>query len=104
MDLTVRRSQFGTDELRKKAMKFPAETTVKRGKNKNVDPLTGEVRGTVHIPGPRQDFDKLANQTKKVRALTRPMPEKDIDSEDEAEFEEDIEMEEVEWWEQFCTQ
>lgn len=96
MDLRVRRSQFGSDELRKKAMKQPAETQVKRGKNKDVDPLTGEVRGTVHIPGPKQHLEKLANQTKKVRALTRPMPEKEIDSEDEAEFEEDIEMEEVE--------
>ena len=56
-----------------------------------------KVRGTVHIPGPRQDFEKLKNNTKKQRALTRAMPEKEIDSEDEAEFEQDIEMEEVEW-------
>lgn len=96
MDLTIRRKQFANTDLRKKAMKQPAETKVKRGKNKDVDPLTGEVRGTVHIPGPRQDFEKLKNNTKKQRALTRAMPEKEIDSEDEAEFEQDIEMEEVE--------
>ena len=43
MDLVIRRNQFGSDEIRKKAMKQPAETQVKRGKNKEVDPLTGEV-------------------------------------------------------------
>merc|ERR1739838_907281 len=78
------------------AMRTYQVKLVKRGKNKDVDPLTGEVRGTVHIPGPRQDFEKLKNNTKKQRALTRAMPEKEIDSEDEAEFEQDIEMEEVE--------
>ena len=52
MDLVIRRNQFGSDEIRKKAMKQPAETQVKRGKNKEVDPLTGEVRLTenCHIP------------------------------------------------------
>ena len=43
MDLTIRRKQFANTDLRKKAMKQPAETKVKRGKNKDVDPLTGEV-------------------------------------------------------------
>ena len=43
MDLTIRRKQFANTDLRKKAMKQPAEAQVKRGKNKDVDPLTGEV-------------------------------------------------------------
>lgn len=49
--------------------------------------------GRIHIPSARQELDNINLGFKK--ALRRSMPEKQIDSDDEREFEKDIEMEEV---------
>ena len=93
MDLTVRRTQLSTPANFKKACKQPAGIKEKNKKNITKDSLTGEVRGTVHLPSARQNLDEIALNHKKV--MKRPMPEKEIDSEDEKEFEQDVEMEEL---------
>jgi len=93
MDLELRRTQFGSEELMKKAMKVPPEAKLRLKKNILVNDITKEKTGTVHLG--RQNLDELQRNTKKQKALVRPMPEKEIDSEDEKEFEEDVEMEEL---------
>jgi len=93
MDLTVRRTQLTTPANFKKACKQPAGIKEKNKKNITKDGLTGEVRGTVHLPSARQNLDEIALNHKKV--MKRPMPEKEIDSEDEKEFEQDVEMDEL---------
>ena len=93
MDLELRRTQFGSEDLMKKAMKVPPEAKLRLKKNILVNDITKEKTGTVHLG--RQNLDELQRNTKKQKALVRPMPEKEIDSDDEKEFEEDVEMEEL---------
>ena len=49
----------------------------------------------IHKGEQRESLTKLHNQTKKRKALRGPLPEKEIDSEDEAEMDQDVEMEEL---------
>ena len=93
MDLELRRTQFGSEELMKKAMKVPPEAKLRLKKNILVNDVTKEKTGTVHLG--KQNLDELQRNTKKQKALVRPLPEKEIDSEDEKEFDEDVEMEEL---------
>ena len=97
MDLTFRRAQLAPQTRFGKACKRPAELKAKSRKNITKDPLTGEVKGAVHIPSVRQDIKDISLGHKKV--FKRSMPDKEIDSDDDREFDEDIEMEEVvlEW-------
>ena len=93
MDLTFRRAQLANQSTFGKACKQPTETKTKKIKNIRKDALTGEVGGLVHIPNSRQELEKL--NLGHSRVFKKPMPEKEIDSDDDREFDEDIEMEEV---------
>ena len=93
MDLTFRRAQLADQSTFGKACKQPTEIKTKTKKNITKDKLTGEVKGTVHIPNPRQELEEINIGHKKV--FKRQMPEKEIDSDDDREFDEEIEMEEV---------
>jgi len=94
MNLTFRRAKLASQQQFGKACKRPAELKAKNVKNIVKDPLTGEVKAKIHMGQQvKQDLEQLNLGHKKV--FKRPMPEKEIDSDDEREFEEDIEMEEV---------
>ena len=62
MDLELRRTQFGSEEMMKKAMKVPPEAKLRLKKNILVNALTKEKTGTVHLG--KQNLDELQRNTK----------------------------------------
>lgn len=93
MDLEIRRSRAPNGATWKKAHAIPPEAKMKKVKNIQTNPLTKEKTGRVHLG--EQNLAPLQENVKKQKALKRKMPEKDIDSEDEREFDEDVEMDEL---------
>lgn len=96
MDLTFRRAQLANQTTFGKACKCPPELRQKKVKNVTIDPLTKEVRGQVHLGKQKQDLGNINLGHKKV--FKRQMPENtEIDSEDEREFDQEIETNEIEF-------
>jgi len=93
MDLEIRRSKAPSEVTWKKAHAIPPEARMKKVKNVATNPLTKEKTGRVHLG--EQNLASLQENVKKQKALKRKMPEKEIDSEDEREFDEDVQMEEL---------
>jgi ribosome production factor 2 len=78
MDLAVRRTKLGSDDLRKEASKQPKELKPTKTKNQGTTALKESV-GSVHVP--RQKMDNLT--TKKPRGLKRSRSEATVAGGDE---------------------
>lgn len=71
VDLVVRRTQLGSDDLFKQSCKKPKELKVKKKKNISEDPL-GKTLGRVHMGA--QKLNKI--QTRKMKGLRKTMTER----------------------------
>jgi len=83
MDFTLRRSHLAADELMKQACRQPKEATAnkKNSKNKKTN-MFGATLGQVHMD--KTDLNKL--QTRKMKALKRPLPDDYVEDEQPAKM------------------